>query len=260
MKHLKLTITALLLLSLLTFAQSKISYVGSSTVGKFMHEAQKVYTAATFTINTKPESGGGETAISVGKADLGGVARDVKPAIIQKGVKAYLIGKDAIGVWVNKTNAVSNLSKEQLKKIFTGKITNWKEVGGSDATINVYIVSAQSATKKVFQKVILGGAGYKGKTIKTIRPDAKIIDEIAKDKNGIGQLSFALGKGHPSGSKVKKVSVDGQAPTVNNPSYPITRPLHLITKGAAKGAVKDFIDWALSTDGQKVVKNNFIGI
>ena len=71
-----------------------INYVGSSTVGKFMHEAAQVYTAASFNINTKPESGGGENATASGACDLGGVARDVKPEILNQGVQKFLIGKD----------------------------------------------------------------------------------------------------------------------------------------------------------------------
>ena len=240
-------------------AAETIKYVGSSTVGKFMHEAAKVYGAADFNINTKPESGGGEIATAKGKCDVGGVARNVKPAILEQGVKKVLIGKDAIGVWVNAANPVSDLNQAQLKDIFTGKISNWKTVGGPDKTINVYIVNKQSATRKVFQNVILGKDAYAGKTIKTIRPDAAIIDNVGMDEAGIGQLSFAFGAGHPSAEKVKKLNIGGQKASVNNPSYPITRPLYLITKGAPTGYVKSFIDWSVSDAGQQVVKKHFVG-
>lgn len=235
-----------------------INYVGSSTVGKFMHEAAQVYTAASFNINTKPESGGGENATASGACDLGGVARDVKPEILNQGVQKFLIGKDAIGVWVNKENPIASLEKEQLKAIFTGKITNWKEVGGDDAPINIYIVNPQSATRKVFSKVVLEGADYGG-TVETVRPDPAIIDKLAADSNGIGQLSFALGAGHPGEGAVKKVNVGSEEASVNNPGYPITRPLHLITKGDPQGDVKAFVDWSLSDAGQQVVKKYFVG-
>ncbi len=233
-----------------------ISYVGSSTVGKFMHAAVGKYSGATFAINTKPESGGGENATAAGKADVGGVARDVKPAILKKGVKQFLIGRDAIAVLVNSKNPVDTLSSAQLKDIFTGKISNWKEVGGEDMTINVYIVNPQSATRKVFGKVVLGGAAYAGDHLKTIRPDPKVADRVASDKGAIGHLSFAL-VGDNAG--VKRIKPDGQDASVNNPSYPITRPLYLITKGDPAGKVKDFIDWALSDAGQSVVKQFFVG-
>ncbi len=244
--------------SSLATAGETIKYVGSSTVGKFMHEAAKVYSKATFKINTIPESGGGENATAAGMTDIGGVARDVKPAILAKGVQKYLIGKDAIGAWVNSKNSVSELSTRQLKDIFGGKITNWEAVGGSNLPITIYIVNPQSATRKVFNKKLLGGDKYGG-NVKTIRPDSDIIDKLAANEGGIGQLSFALGDTHTKAGMVKKINIDAQPASVDNPDYPITRPLYLITKGEAEGAVKAFIDWALSDAGQQVVKKYFVG-
>jgi phosphate transport system substrate-binding protein len=249
---------SLTILATAAWGKEELSYIGSSTVGKFMHDAVKSYDKAYFNINTKPESGGGETATVFGKCDLGGVARDVKPAILAKGVEKFLIGKDAIGVWVNKKNSVSSLTMEQLQKIFTGKIKNWSEVGGSDQLITVYIVNPQSATRKVFSKAVLAGARYAGK-VETIAPDPRVIDKVAQDSGGIGQLSFALGNSHAQAGLVKKINVDGKEASVNNPEYQITRPLYLITKGAPKGAVKAFIDWAISEEGQGIVKRNFVG-
>ncbi|MBI3585146.1 MAG: phosphate ABC transporter substrate-binding protein [Nitrospinae bacterium] len=235
----------------------EITYVGSSTVGEFMKEAAKVYNKSTFKIDTGPESDGGENATAVGKTDIGGVAREVKPEILAKGVKGVLIGKDAIGVLVNPANMVSDLSFAQLKGIFTGKITNWKEVGGTDLPITVYIVNPQSATRKVFTNIVLGGEDYSGKNIETVRPYPAVIDKVAADKGGIGQLSLAIIGGNKS---VTKVRVNGQLSVTNNSAYPISRPLYLITKGEPKGEVKDFIDWAVSAEGQAVVKEKFIGI
>ncbi len=235
-----------------------ITYVGSSTVGKFIQDAEKVYTAADFKINTKPESGGGENATVAGHADIGGVAREVKPQIMAKGIVKTLIGKDAIGAWVHQDNPVQDLSTTQLAGIFSGTITNWNEVGGTDAPIAVYVVNPQSATRKVFGKVILNGSEYGG-NLQTVRPDPNIVDKVAADPNGIGQLSFSLGANHPQASAVRKVSVDGQAPDVTNSDYPITRPLYLITKGAPAGAARGFIAWSLSAEGQAVVMQNFVG-
>ncbi|MBT3235709.1 MAG: phosphate ABC transporter substrate-binding protein [Bdellovibrionales bacterium] len=241
-----------------TWGKAQITYIGSSTVGKFMHDAVKIYDKVSFKIDTNPESGGGETATAFGKCDLGGVARDVKPKILNKGVKKFLIGRDAIGVWVNKSNPVSELSMEQLRKIFSGLITNWAEVGGNNQKITVYIVNPQSATRKVFSKAIMGKGNYAG-NIQTTSPDPKVIDRVAANSAGIGQLSFALGNSHPQASSVKKINIDGKLASVNNPEYQITRPLYLITKGAPQGKVKAFIDWSISEAGQKIVKKNFVG-
>ncbi len=235
----------------------QLKYVGSSTVGRFMNDASKVYTKATFKIDTKPESGGGENAVASKRADIGGVAREVKPKILKKGVEKYLIGRDAIAVLVHKDNPVGELSKEQLAGIFTGKITNWSEVGGSDMGINVYIVNPQSATRKVFREAVLGKSDYAGKTLKTIRPDADILNRVAGDPGAIGHLSFAL---LPGAKGVKPIAPFGQEPSVNNPKYPITRPLYLITNGPAKGAADDFIKWAISDEGQKLIKKYYVGL
>jgi phosphate transport system substrate-binding protein len=232
-----------------------INYEGSSTVGQFITDADKVYSASSFKINTVPESLGGEQCAARGKCDMGGVARDVNQRFLDKGVVATLIGKDAIAAIVNANNPVTDLSSEQLKGIFTGTIKNWSEVGGDDLPIKALVVKSSSATRNVFAKAILSGENYHG--IKVITPDAKMLYAVARDKGAIGQLSFAflIGK-----KKVKALSIDGQEASVNNPNYPITRNLHITTKGTPQGEVKAFLEWALSPEGQKVVKKRFIGV
>jgi phosphate transport system substrate-binding protein len=233
-----------------------LNYEGSSTVGKFITDASKTYTASKLVLKTKTESSGGERCAASGKCDLGGVAREVNQKYLDKGATTTLIGKDAIAAVVNPANPVKALSNEQLKGIFSNKITNWSEVGGNDQAINVYIVKKRSATRKVFAKQVLGGIDY-GKTAKVLTPDDKIVSTVSSDESGIGQISFAF-LGDDAG--VVPVSVDGQAATVENPDYPITRPLYLTTKGAPAGEAKAFIDWALSAPGQKVIKQRFVGI
>ena len=219
-----------------------------------MREAAKVYKDSTFKILTKSESGGGEKCAAGGKCDVGGVARDVKKEILDQGVVATTVGRDAISVVVNESNPVSSLTSAQLKDIFSGKITNWKDVGGSDQSIVVLITAKNSATNKVFAKVIMQGMAYKAKVTK---PDSKIVRIVGGNKSAIGQISLAFIKGK---SGIKAVKPDGQEPSVNNPCYPITRPLNLVTKGAPAGDAKKFIDWTLSSAGQDVVKINFVGV
>ncbi len=265
MKQFKKTMSAMAILasgffmigSAASAPHNTLAYVGSSTVGKFMHEAAVEYKKIAFKINTKPESGGGENATAAGKTDLGGVAREVKPKILARDVNKFLIGRDAIAVLVNSNNPVDELSSAQLKGIFTGKITNWGEVGGNDLAINVYVTNAQSATRKVFGKIILGDAKYAGSRLNTVRPDPAIADKIVSDDGGIGQLSFAL---LSDSSALKRIKPDGHQASVNNPSYPITRPLYLITKGEPEGDIKDFIEWSQSDAGQAVVKRHFVGL
>jgi phosphate transport system substrate-binding protein len=195
-----------------------------------------------FKLNTSLESTGGEQCAASGNCALGGVARNVRQRFLDEGVKATLIGKDAISVIVHTDNPIKELSIAQLKAIFTGNIKNWKAVGGPDMPIQTAIVKKGSATRKVFRKVVLDGTQYRG--VKIVTPDDRIVTSVARYKGVIGQISLAFIKGN---KKVKAIYVDGQEPSVNNADYPITRPLHLVTKGEPKGEIKAFIDWALST-------------
>lgn len=232
-----------------------ILYEGSSTIGKFITDASKVYPASQFEINTVPESAGGEQCAMRRACDMGGVAREVGDEFIQKGVVKTLIAKDAIAVLVNETNPVKALTKEQLKDIFTGKITNWSQVGGEDLPIHPLVVKEASATREVFAKAILEGAEYQG--VEVVTPDAKIASAVMLDKTAIGQLSFAFLSGKQG---IRALVIDNQEPTTENSHYPISRPLYITTHGEPQGEVKAFLEWTLSPHGQQLIKQRFVGV
>jgi len=234
-----------------------INYEGSSTIGKFITDAEKVYTTFSFKINTVSESLGGEQCVVRSQCDMGGVARDVSQKFLDKGVVATLIGKDAIAAIVNVNNPVTGLSSQQLKGIFTGHIKNWSEIGGENLPIKALVVKSASATRRVFAKAILGHKSYKN--VKVVTPDAKMLSVVSRDKGAIGQISLAF-LAHQTRVRVKALRVDGHIPSVNNPNYPITRNLHIVTQTKPKGKVKTFLDWTLSPKGQEVIKRRFIGI
>lgn len=241
-----------------TALAKELKYVGSSTLGKFMNDAKgpfKEKTGMDLVIDVGPESGGGEAAAVSGSAGLGGVARDPKPEVLAKGVLCTTVGKDAIAAIVNSKNPVKALSTAQLKGIFTGKIANWKEVGGPDQKIVAFVTAEKSATRDVFQKIALKGEEYQNVLVQT--PDSVIPEKVGSLKMAVGQISFSLITGN---SAVMAVSVDGQAANVGNPNYPIARPLNLCTKGKPEGDAKTFIDWALSPQGQTIMKKNFVAV
>lgn len=233
----------------------QINYEGSSTIGKLISDATKVYKASEFKINTVSESLGGEQCVVRNQCDLGGVARNVDKKFIDQGVVSTLIGKDAIAAIVNVANPVKELSSEQLKKIFTGAIKNWSQVGGENWPIRPLVVKSSSATREVFGQIILGQEAYHD--VEVITPDAQIATTVAKDKRAIGQLSLAF---IIHNSSVRPLKIDHQEANVDNPHYPITRPLYFVTRGTPQGEVKTFLEWVRSPEGQKVVKQRFVGI
>ena len=232
-----------------------IEYAGSSTIGRFMEDAGKAYPWAKFILNTEPESYGSPEAVLSGAAEIGGVAGDVAPEVVDRGIVATMIGKDAIAVIVNKSVPVSDLSSEELRGIFRGEIKNWKALGGPDLPLHPLIVGKASATRAVFRSRILKRSNYGG--CKVVEPDEAMIERVRDLEGSIGQISLSFLQDEKS---VKPVKVDGQEPSVRNINYPIFRPLYLLTKGQPKGEVSKFVRWVLDKDGQAIVMKRFVGV
>lgn len=147
---------------------------------------------------------------------------------------------DSIVVIINKDNPVDALTKAQLKDINSGKVKNWKEVGGPDLPIKVVTSQPGSATRGVFQKQIMDGADYIPGVIE-VRTTREELNEVSKDKGGIGAVSEDFFAQNPGKSK-----------TVKAPA--IKRPLGLITVGAAKPEAQKLIDFFKSAEGKKLLK------
>ncbi len=233
---------------------TRLKYIGSSTVGNFIQDADKMLPEYAFDMDTRPESSGGERAILEGRTDLAGIARLPGKELLSSGVKTTLIGWDAIAIIVNKANGVTRLSKEQLKKIYLGEIKNWSALGGEDLAIHPYIVGPESATRKVCRSVILGEADYKA--YEEVSPDADIVRRVQNDAGGIGQISFSFVKDN---EEVTILKIEGQALTLANKQYPITRPLYLLW-WPGRADVGSFVRWATSEAGQKLARKRFIPV
>jgi len=263
---------AALLLPALALAADGLSYSGSSTIGQSILEAagaKKAFEAKTglkFASFEVPGSGKGVEALIAGKVSVAGASRPLKAAEKSAGVLGTVIGYDAVAVFVNKDNPVNDLSKEQLKGIFTGKIKNWKEVGGKDAPIvvNTEIQGGKRATMEMFNEMVMDKAAY-GAGFKEIDLPKDQIIEIARQPNGIGTPSLGLLAAVPADvrAKVKAISVDGTTPTqedIQSGAYLISRPLNLATMGPPKGDVKAFVDFMLSPAGQAFVGKDFVPV
>ena len=245
----------------LAFAGS-LTYEGSTTIGEnIMPEAAKAFEAKAgikFASIGGLGSGKGFKAMMEGKVNIAGVSRSLTTD--EKKLKPYsqTIGYDAIAVFVNEKNTVKNLTKEQIKGIFTGKIKNWKEVGGKDAKIFVIteILTGDRATIKAFRELALDDAAiYTDKEIDKPHDCAKA---VAADANAISHASLAFAE-----PGIKAISVGSIEPTnanVRSGAYLLSRPLLLVTKELPSGDLKDFFGFILSPEGQAIVKKNFVPV
>ena len=245
-----------LMISVPSFAPGNpvIKYEGSSTVGLFIKDVVKVYKIADIEISVLTESNGGEICPLAKTCDIGGVARDIHPLFINRGLYAIPFAYDVLTAIVNSENSVKELTSDQLKGIFSRKIKNWKEVGGEDQPITVYIVGKESATRDVFKKHILKDSEY-GVYSRVTRPDWRVVLNVNLDKGGIAHTSYAF---VANTDQVRPLIIDGQNPIDHQSGYPIRRVLHLTTFGPPQGAVKEFFDWILSDEGREVIKKRFV--
>ncbi len=269
-----LPVGALLLMAVLStphegMADDDILYIGSSTISMGILEQgiAEAFTAKTgirFDELRHSGSGHGVEALIEGRTELAGASRPLLRSEKEKGAVGHTIGYDAIGVFVHRSNPVENLTKDQLKGIFTGTLTNWKEVGGEDTAItpNTEIPEKKRATYLIFQKIAMDGEDY-GEGFTEIDLPRDQLVYLAGDRGGIctvslGLLSTVDGKVRKG---VKALSIDRVEPTVSNigsGSYLVSRPLLLVTRGVPTGPVKELLDFILSPEGQKIVGRNFI--
>jgi len=165
------------------------------------------------------------------------------------------VARDGITLYVNEGNPVSELSLAQIKALYRGEVTNWKDVGGSDAKVILYGRENSSGTFVYFRDNVLGGNDYSPLT-QTLPGTAAVVNAVAKDKNGIGYGGAAYAKGIKVVKVRKDASSEAFAPTIETikaGQYPISRYLYMYTRNKPAGDVKQFIDWVLSDEGQAIV-------
>lgn len=201
-------------------------------------------------------SGAGIKAAQDGTCDIGASSRELKPE--EKNVNEFIIAKDAIAVIVNPANSVSDLTMEQIKSIFSGEVTNWKDLGGKDAPIAVVIREDGSGTRGAFEEIVLGkDVKFANKAIIQNSTGA-VRTTVASTPDAIGFVSLGA-----LNSEVKALKVDGVDITkenVLNNSYKVARPFIYMTKEEPMGLTKHFIDFVLSSEGQKIVGRDFIPV
>lgn len=264
----KIKITAVLFLlsiiSISTFSQN-IKIKGSDTVLPLSQKEAETYMKKNKSAKITVIGGGSGVGIAAfldGSTDIAMASRKIKMSEkmkLQDAGKAYkevIIANDALSVIVNPNNKVSQLTREQLEGIFTGKITNWKEVGGDDEKIIAYSRESSSGTFEFFKEHVLKNKNY-GTAILMMPATGAVVQSVSQTKGAIGYVGFAYIE---KNVKPLKISYDkGKTfiePTVENAKtklYPVVRPLYYyyLTKDETK--VKPLLDYILSDEGQKVV-------
>jgi phosphate transport system substrate-binding protein len=162
------------------------------------------------------------------------------------------VAKDGLSVYLHADNPVKELSIAQLRAIYTGAVTNWREVGGPDAPITLYSRENNSGTYVYFKDHVLLGRDYSARA-QTLPGTAAVVNAVAKDRNGIGYGGAAYAKGVRELAVKRDDAGPAVAPspeTVKDGSYPITRYLYVYTRTRPAGDVKKFVDFVLSADGQ----------
>jgi len=239
-----------------------IKIAGGTAHIPVMKEAAKLIMEANPDIRITIAGGGsgvGIKQVGEGLIDIGNAGRKATDKeVADYGLKMYKWAVDGVGVVVNPKNPVTALTTAQLQDIFSGKVSNWKELGGEDRAINLYDRDAASGTRSVFWQKGLLKADVSNKA-NVVPSNGAMKTAIAGDPYGIGFVSV----GHIDES-VSPITLDGIAPSLDNVKsgdFKVSRGLYSLTKGEAQGLAKLFIDFIFSPTGQELVKaNGFVAV
>lgn len=258
----------ILALSGIASAETKITVKGSDTMVILAQKWAETYMATHKDTTIQVTGGGtgtGVAALQNNTTDLCNASRALKSTEALNCIKAFgkkpnehKVALDGLAVYVSAENPVKELSLPQLSEIFTGKITNWKDVGGKDAPIVLYSRENSSGTYEFFKEHVLGGKDFAA-TAQTMPGTAAVLQAVAKDPNSIGYGGAAYGAGAKHLSVKKDASSPAVEPTeatVQSGEYPISRHLFIYVNPAIdKDATGAYLTWIKSPEGQKVVKD-----
>lgn len=259
--------------------KGSIQIKGSDTMVNLAQGWAEAFAKKNPGVNVAVTGGGSGTGISAmisGTADIAECSRTMKQKEIDKakanGIEPYeiTVALDGLAVVVHPGNPVLKLTMDELADIFTGKITNWKQLGGQNLPIVILSREVNSGTHVYFKEHVLRKGNEKGteefSPMALLMPSSQAIaDEVAQNENAIGYYGMgyiSLKQKALSVAKAKDSEyIEPAIESVKNGKYPISRPLLMYTKGKPEGAVKAFIDFALSPEGQKIViKTDFVPI
>lgn len=252
-------------------SQKTIEDIGSDTIVNLALAWAEAYQKVDPAVRISVSGGGSGTGIAAlinGTTDIANASRKIKAEEVQNaqknGIDPYEIeiARDAIGVIVNPENPVQQLTLPQISDIYSGKITNWKEIGGEDRPIVRLSRETNSGTHVFFLEQVVRLGNSKDKTLFSqdtlLLPSSEgIMAEVRQNPNAIGYDGLGyitpdvktLAVAPKDGGEYVKPSIE----TVNNGKYPIARPLFMYTPGEPQDEVKTYLDWVLGPEGQQIV-------
>lgn len=237
-----------------TSGQVSIKMAGSGTISNITKEIAKVYMEKNKDVNIVVEqtsSGEGIKAAGDGSIDIGMTSRALTEDEEKTGLIEHVIAYDALGVIVNRNNPVAELSLDQLKGIYEGKIKNWKEVGGKDAPIAAGTRAEGMGSRSTIDDVLK--ISKEDSSLKIIENNDDVLPYVLKDENAIAYISMGY-----LNDSVNILKLGGAIPSVNavkSREYKLSRNLYLVTKKDMKPDVEQFIEFTMTDSGQKVVFN-----
>ncbi len=234
---------------------------GSSTVAPLAAEIGKRFESQNPNVRVDVQTGGSSRGIADVRRELcqiGMASRALKSS--ESDLFAFPIAQDGICIIVHKDNATKDLTNDQVRAIFTGKIENWSEVGGPDAPITVVNKAEGRSTLELFLKFFeLENPAVKADVV--IGDNIQGLKTVAGNPHAIGYVSIGAAEyDAQSGSPIRLMPVDGVTASmenVQNQSFPISRPLNLVTTKEPEGLVKQFIEFAQSDAVRDIVKEQY---
>ena len=252
-------------------AGAQVVYGGSSTLAETVLEGGiakgfETKTGTKVKLADLSGTGKGLKSLAEGKLNVVGAGRVLTADEKKAGLLGTILGYDGLAVFVHRSNPVKDLSKEQLKDLFMGKVKSWKELGGKDVKIVPMIepLASKRATVQLVQELVLDGATF-APGIKEVDQLKDQVTEVSRSEGAIciASIGFLPSADASVRAGVRPIHVDSVEPNpanIRSGAYLLSRPMLLVTKGLPTGEVKSFLDYVVSRDGQAIVERFFVPV
>ena len=257
------TVVAVLLAASVASAKDVVKVKGSETLAGLVESWADEFAKRDKSIGINAAGGGsssGVNALLTGVTDIATLSRPLKKGESDKLRMRFKtvpvevpVARDALTFYVHPSNKVKALTLEQLKKICTGEITNWKDVGGDDAPITLIERDESSGTHEFLKETLLKKAEF-AETAMKLTGNAAVVSAVGRDPHaiGYGAAAYAKGKVRPLSIRVNDAEIAATPETVKTGKYPLTRNLYFDLRTPPTGATKTFVDYVLSPEGQQL--------